>query len=239
MRKIMAIVSVGFRQILADPVYLMFLLGLPILMTWVMSFLPEEVYQMAVLGVLVMFVALNILTSSGGYIIEERQSGTWQRMLASTTTYWHIMIGYFIRLFFLAVGQSAILLLSGKYLFGAPWNHGYLDTMLVMLVYIFAMTGLGLFLAGFLRSQGQVQAAAMGVVMVGTMLGGIFFPVDDASFIIQRISSISPQSLAAHALMDILTTGASVSTVLTPLVWMLAIGGLLLVAGVFKLQTES
>lgn len=239
MRRTLAIVTVGVRQVLADPTYLMFLIALPVLMTWVMSFLPVDAYEMAILGVLVMFVALNIITSAGGYLLEERQSGTWMRIQASTTTYWQVMTGYFIRLFGMALAQSLLLLLSGKYLFGAPWNYGHLETMVVMSVYIFAMTGLGLFLAGFARSMGQVQAVAMIVVMVGTMLGGVFFPIDNASPVIQAIASVSPQSWAAGALKEILTAGAGLSSLAVPLLWMTAIGVGLLGLGIVKLSREG
>lgn len=241
MKKTLAIVMVGIRQMLADPVYIMFLFGLPILMTWVMSFLPVEggMYEMATLGVLVMFVALNIITSAGGYILEEKQNGTWNRILASSTSYWNIMAGYFIKIFFMAFMQAMILLLSSKYLFGAPWNQGYLEMIVVLIVYIFAMTGLGLFLAGFLKSQGQIQAVAMAVVMIGTMLGGVFFPIENPSTVIRVIASISPQSWAANALNEILTVGVSLSSLLTPLIWMVAIGMFLLIGGVVKLQMEG
>lgn len=239
MRRTMAIVTVGVRQMLADPVQMMFVLALPVLMTWVMSFLPVETYEMAILGVLVMFVALNIITSAGGYIIDEKQTGTWQRMLASTTSYWHIIAGYFIRLFAVAMAQSMILIFSGKYLFSAPWNYGYWDMAVVLAVYIFAMTGLGLFLAGFMKTQGQVQAVAMGVVMPGIMLGGVFFPIDNASPLIEFIATISPQSWAASALRDILTLGSSLSSLTAPMLWMAAIGTLLLLAGVVRLQMEG
>ncbi len=241
MKKTLAIVSVGIRQMLADPVYVMFLFAIPILMTWVMSFLPVDggMYEMAILGVLVMFVALNIITSAGGYILEEKQIGTWNRMLAGTTTYWHIMGAYFIKLFTMAVIQSLILVLSGKFLFGAPWNQGYLEMMVVLMVYIFAMTGLGLFLAGFLKSQGQIQAVAMGVVMIGTMLGGVFVPIEDPSTVIRLISSISPQGFAVNALKDILTAGAGLSSFATPLLVMGGVGMLFLIGGVIKLQMEG
>ncbi len=239
MRRTLAIVVVGVRQMLADPVQMMFILALPILMTWVMSFLPIDTYEMAILGVLVMFVALNIITSAGGYILDEKQNGTWQRIMASTTSYWHIIAGYFIRLFTVAMAQAMILIFSGKYLFGAPWNHGYWDMTVVLAVYIFAMTGLGLFLAGFMKSQGQVQAVAMGVVMPGTMLGGVFFPIDDASTIIRSIAAISPQSWAADALREILTAGVSISSLTAPLAWMGAIGLLLMVGGIVRLQMQA
>lgn len=236
MKKTLAITIVGIKQMLADPVHMMFLFGLPILMTWVMSYLPMEVYEMAILGVLVMFVALNIMTSAGGYILEEKQNGTWQRILTTTTSSWQIIGGYFIRLFLMALIQAMVLLFSGKFFFGAPWDHGYGRTVIVLIVYIFAMTGLGLFLAGFLKSQGQVQAVAMAVVMIGTMLGGVFFTIENPNFLIRFISRTSPQSWAANALKDILTTGAGLEALASPLLWMGGIGLILLIGGVLKLH---
>jgi len=240
MKQSLAIVSVGIRQMFADPMFIVFTLALPVMMTWAMSFLPKEagVYEMASLGVLVMFVALNLITSAGA-IIEEKEKGTWQRLVASPISYGQIMAGYFMKLFLLAWIQTLILLLSGKFLFGAPWNQGYLQMAVILTVYIFAMTGLGLFLAGLLKTQGQVQAVAMAVVMIGTMLGDVFFPIENASGIIKLITKISPQSWAAHALKDILTTGVSLDSLITPLVWMTGLGCVLLVAGVFKLKYDG
>lgn len=239
MRKIFAIVMVGIRQNLADPAYMMFALFMPIMMTWVMSFLPDEVYEMAILGVLVMFVGLNIITSAGGYMIDEKKNGTWQRILSGTTGHGHIMCAYFIRLFVTAKVQALILILSGKFLFGAPWDHGIFSIIAVLAVYIFAMTGLGLFLAGFLKTQGQVQAVSMGIVMIGTMLGGVFFPINNANAVIKLIARISPQSFAVYALRDIFTANATLSAFNSQLLWMLAAGALLLTAGVLRLKTES
>lgn len=237
MNKIWSIVSVGIRQMLADPMFVIFTLGLPILMTWAMSFLPREagVYEIASLGVLVMFIALSLMTSAA-VIIEEKEKGTWQRLMTTPTSYWQIMMGHFIKLFIVAWIQTIILLLSGKYLFGAPWEKGYFSMVIVLTVYIISMTGLGLFLAGFLKSQKQVQAVATGIVIIGTMLGNVFFPIENATGIIKIIGKISPQSWAAHALKDILTTGADITNLITPIIWMLSIGFILLAIGVLRIK---
>lgn len=240
MQKTMAIVTVGFRQMAADPMYVVFTLIMPLAMTWAMSFLPREegIYEMASLGVLVMFVALNLITSAGT-IIEERQKGTWQRILASPTSYSSIMAGLFIKLFIVAWIQTLLLLLFGKFLFNAPWNQGYLTMFVVLSAYIFSMTGLGLFLASILKSTGQVSAVATAIVMVGTMLGGVFFPIENPSVIIQSIMNLSPQSWAAHALKDILTVGVAMSDLIKPIFWLIAIGAVLLLAGVWKIKHEE
>lgn len=240
MKKSLAIARVGFRQMLADPMYIVFTLAMPLMMTWAMSFLPkvEGVYEMASLGVLVMFVALNLITSASA-IIEERQKGTWQRILTNPVSYSAIMGGYFIKLFVLAWVQALILLCSGKFLFSAPWNTGYGELAVVLTVYIFAMTGLGMFLASLLKTQAQVQAVATGIVMVGTMLGGVFFPIENPSGILKLIANLSPQSWAAHALRDILTQGVELASLLTPLCWMAGVGAVLLAAGTWRIKLEG
>lgn len=240
MKKSIAIARVGFRQMISDPMYMVFTLAMPLMMTWAMSFLPEVegVYEMASLGVLVMFVALNLITSAST-IIEERQRGTWQRILTSPVSYGTIMGGYFIKLFIVAWVQALILLLSGKFLFGAPWNTGYVELVVVLSVYIFAMTGLGLFLASLLKTQPQVQAVATGVVMVGTMLGGVFFPIQNPSGLLKLIGNLSPQSWAAHALRDILTQGVELASLVTPLCWMAAVGAVMLAAGTLRIKMEG
>lgn len=240
MKKSLSIARIGFQQMICDPMYIVFTLAMPLMMTWAMSFLPEAegVYEMASLGVLVMFVALNLITSASA-VIEERQTGTWQRILTSPVAYREIMGGYFIKLFIVAMVQALILLLSGKFLFGAPWNTGYGQLMVVLVVYIFAMTGLGLFLASFLKTQAQVQAVATGIVMAGTTLGGVFFPLENPSGILKLIATISPQSWAAHALRDILTVGVSMASLATPLLWMGAIGSLMLAVGTLRIRMEG
>ena len=94
---------------------------------------------MALLGVLVMFVALNLLT----YRPFRRNS----RDLAALTAVpplpcYHGRL--LTRFSLVAAAQALLLLLSGNF-FGAPWNQGYGELAVVLAVYIFAMTGLGLF----------------------------------------------------------------------------------------------
>lgn len=237
MRKALSVAATGFRQMIVDPMYIVFMLAMPIVMTWAMSFLPDAggIYEMASLGVLVMFVALNLITSASA-IIEERRSGTWQRILQSPTSYVTIMAGHFIKLFTVAWVQAFLLLASGKYLFGAPWNTGYAALAAVLTVYIFAMTGLGLFLASVLKTPGQVQAVSTGVVMVGTMLGDVFFPMENPSFVIGLISKLSPQGWAAHSLKDILTANAGLASQATPIAVMICSGLALFALGAHRIS---
>lgn len=237
MRKIYPLVMVGIRQYVKDPLYIMSFLGLPILMTWLMSFLPAQMAGLADSGVMVMFIGINLITSAGS-VLDERQNGTWARLLATPTTRWEIILGFLSKLVVMSWIQALILLLSGKYLFGAPWSFTIVEIATVLTAYIIAMTGLGLMLSGFLKTSQQVQIIATGIIMVGSMLSGAFIPVNHNSAIMVAISRISPQGWAARALNDIMAHNASLASVTGPVIWLLVLGGMFLAIGVYRMRFD-
>jgi ABC-2 type transport system permease protein len=237
MRKIYGLAAAGIRQYLKDPLYIMSFLGIPILMTWLMSFLPAQMAGLAGSGVMVMFIGINLITSAGS-ILDERQNGTWARLLATPTTRWEIVLGFLSKLVAMSWIQALILLLSGKFLFGAPWSFAMGEIAAVLTAYIVAMTGLGLMLSGFLKTSQQVQIIATGIIMVGSMLSGAFIPVNHSSAIMVAISRISPQGWAARALNDIMAHNASLASVAGPVLWLLVLGAIFLVIGVCRIRFD-
>jgi ABC-2 type transport system permease protein len=238
MRKIYNLTAIGIKQYLKDPLYMMSFVGIPILMTWLMSFLPVQMAGLAASGVMVMFIGINLITSAGS-ILEERHSGTWGRLLATPTTRLEIILGFLIKLFIMSWIQALVLLLAGKYLFGAPWSFAFLKIVCILTAYISAMTGLGLMLAGFLKSSQQVQIFATGIVMVGSMLSGAFIPVTSHSpAVMVMISRISPQGWAARALNDIMAHGAGLASVTGPVIWLLGLGCAFLIVGLYRIKFE-
>jgi ABC-2 type transport system permease protein len=237
MRKIYVLAIAGIRQYLKDPLYIMSFLGLPVLITWLMSFLPAQMAGLADSGVMVMFIGINLITSAGS-ILDEQQNGTWGRLLATPTTRGEIILGFLSKLFIMSWIQALILLLAGKFLFGAPWSFAFVKIAIVLTAYIMAMTGLGIMLSSFLKSSQQVQIIATGVIMVGSMLSGAFVPVNDNSAIMAAVSRISPQGWAARALNDIMAHRASLSSITGPVIWLVILGGIFLVIGVYRIRFD-
>ncbi len=238
MQKIVNLTAVGIKQYIKDPLYMMSFVGIPVLMTWLMSFLPTEMMGLADSGVMVMFVGINLIASAGS-IIEERNSGTWGRLLATPTARLEVILGFLVKLFIMSWIQALILLLAGKYLFGAPWSLAFPKIISILTAYIIAMTGLGLMLAGFLKSSQQVQIFSTGIVMVGSMLSGAFIPVTSKSpAVMVLISRISPPGWATRALNDIMAHGAGLASVAGPIMWLLGLGCAFLVVGLYRVKFE-
>jgi ABC-2 type transport system permease protein len=221
---------------LGDPLYVITALGMPVMMTWLMSFLPREMAGLAGGGVIVMFLGMNLILSASS-IIEERQNGTWARLLSSPVTRVEIMGGYLVKLFAVAWSQAAVLLLTGRYLFKAPWVHFTPAAFVVLASYILAMAGLGVLLSTILRTQQQIPAVASGIAVVGTMLSGVFFPAE-GNKIMTLVAKISPQGWAARGLNSIMAEGAGIATVQGPVTWMFALGLLFLAIGLTRVKFE-
>ena len=233
MQRVMTITWTGIKQMLKDPLFMMFFLAMPVMMTWLMGFLPREMAGLASSGVMVIFIGLNLINSAGT-ILEERQQGTWGRLLAAPAAAWEIYLGYVAKLFVMGWVQAILLLAAGRYLFGFPWR-GTIDLVWVLAAYILAMSGLGLLLAGFLRSHQQIPVVSTGLVMVGTMLGGVFFPVNTNSPVMVAIARISPQGWAARAINDLLSGGSDLAAVSGPILWLLGLGGIFMAVGIYRM----
>jgi ABC-2 type transport system permease protein len=235
-RKAISIARTGIAQMVGDPLFMVMYIGMPVMMTWIMSFLPREMAGLASSGVIVMFLGLNIVMSATS-IIEERQLGTWGRLLSSPVTGPEIMGGYLIKLFAVAWVQSAVLFLSARYLFKAPWSHLTPAAFAVLGSYILAMAGLGVLLATVLRTQQQAPAVATGISVVGTMLGGVFFPAE-GNAVMEAVSRVSPQGWAARGLNTVMAEGAGFASVGTPVLWMLGLGLVFLALGLARVKYE-
>ncbi|MFB9324627.1 ABC transporter permease [Paenibacillus aurantiacus] len=96
----------------------------------------------------------------------------------------------------------AVVLFS-KYVFNANWGDhlGYVFLLLFTEVLLAVSFGLGV---AFLFKGDAVNAVMMIFVQVASMIGGAYFPVDEASGVFGAIANISPLRWANEALMNLI-----------------------------------
>jgi len=223
-------------QMVRDPMYLVMSLGMPVLITWIMGFLPPNMAGLATGGVISMFLGLNLIMSAAS-VIEEKQTGTWRRLLAAPVARWEIVCGYLLKLLALAWAQAAVLLVSARYLFKVPWCHFTWAASTVLGSYILAMAGLGVLLSTVLKTYQQVPAVGTGISVAGTMLSGVFFPAE-GNKVMLLVSKVSPQGWAARCLDLTMGRGAGLSQVASPVLWMTLAGLGFLALGIARVRYE-
>jgi len=134
---------------------------------------PLVAFYAAGLGV--MFLLFSA-AGAGGALIEERESGTLDRLLATRITMGQLLAGKLAHLATLGVVQLAVMFAWGWLVFGLELP-GHVTGFLAMAVpTALACSAFGLVLAAVCRTRKQLVAASNLVILTISALGGSMFP---------------------------------------------------------------
>lgn len=134
---------------------------------------PTIAFYAAGLGV--MFLLFSA-TGAGGALIEEAESGTLDRILATRVSMTTLLLGKLVYLVLLAVAQLTLMFAWGALFFGVElWSHipGFLIMTFSTAV---ACAAFGLLLASICRSRMQLVALSNLSILLMSALGGSMFP---------------------------------------------------------------
>ena len=165
---------------------------------------PSIIYQTLVPAFMVMFAffLVNIMASS---FINERKLGTLRRLQASRITSVQLLWGKTLPFLLVSVGQSLLLFLSGKFLFGMSWGTYPLMLLPVVLTTSISATGLGLLLATIVRTESQVSSYSTFLVIVLAGISGCYMPRDWLPELMKNVSLATPHAWALIAYQELLT----------------------------------
>lgn len=122
----------------------------------------------------IMFLAFGV-TFGTRTILEEERSGTLGRLLTTPTSAVSILGGKLVSTFLMGLLQFGVLVGASAIIFGLSWGEPSAVTLL-SLVLVAAMTGLGMALAGVVRSEEQVNTWGVAVLLVFSAVSGNFMP---------------------------------------------------------------
>jgi ABC-2 type transport system permease protein len=134
---------------------------------------PLVAFYAAGLGV--MFLLFSA-AGAGGALIEERESGTLDRLLATRITMGQLLAGKLAHLATLGVVQLAVMFAWGWLVFGLELP-GHVTGFLAMAIpTALACSAFGLVLAAVCRTRKQLVAASNLVILTISAIGGSMFP---------------------------------------------------------------
>jgi ABC-2 type transport system permease protein len=134
---------------------------------------PLVAFYAAGLGV--MFLLFSA-AGAGGALIEERESGTLDRLLATRITMGELLAGKLAHLATLGVVQLAVMFVWGWLVFGLELP-GHVTGFLAMAIpTALACSAFGLVLAAVCRTRKQLVAASNLVILTISAVGGSMFP---------------------------------------------------------------
>lgn len=174
-------------------------------------------YRQSVPGILVMFIMMNLLIFGGVTVASERREGVLRRLLAQPVSSRQLVSGKIIGLIFLGAVQIAFLLTAGTLFFGLNIAGNLPWIILLMLVYAWVASAIGVFIGSIVTREDKVIAIAVLFSMVMAALGGCWWPLEVVPDNVRLAAYAFPTAWAMNGLHQLISFGGSLSDISTPL----------------------
>ena len=180
---------------------------------------PLVAFYAAGLGV--MFLLFSA-AGAGGALIEERESGTLDRLLSTRLTMSRLLAGKLAYLTSLGFVQLVVMFVWGWLVFGLELPSHLPGFLLMALPTALACSAFGLVLAAVCRTRKQLVAVSNLVILSISALGGSMFPRFLMPEGLKRVSLVAFNSWALEGFLDVFWREAPLAALLPEIAVLLA-----------------
>lgn len=159
-------------------------------------------------GFLIFFLCFVVIQGIRTFI-EEKENRTFFRLLSTPISYNKIMIGKVVSIFVYGAVQIVVLFIIGKLFFKVAWFNSLFSILVILGLYLFTIICMGLLFIPFVKDQRQLNTVSSLIIVVTSMMGGTFFPIDIGPELVKTIAQVTPQRWAIKSLLDIVANGSS------------------------------
>lgn len=176
-------------------------------------------------GVLAMNMAFSITALA---IAQEKELGTFEQTIVSPLTSLEIIIGKTIPALFIALFDVTFMIIGSVLLFKVPIEGSVLMLYISVFVFLLAMSGIGLSLSTVCKTQ---QQSVLGMCLLSAplmMLSGFMSPVENMSWLAQKIAMVNPLTYFFELLKGIFLRNIETVTIFENIVPLMFIAGVTL-----------
>lgn len=210
------------KEILRDPLTLLFGIVLPIIIMWLFSIMqknmPFDLYSIENLTPGVVVFSFSFITLFSGMLLGKDKSTSFlTRIFASPMTATDFIVGYTLPLLPIAILQIVMCFISA-FILDLPFNMNVIIAFIVLIIISFLYIGFGILLGTFLTDK-QVGGAFAIFVNLSAWLSGAWFELDMIGGTFKTISYLLP---FAHA-RDVTkaTLAGEYGNLVVPLLWVI------------------
>lgn len=186
-------------------------------------------------GMLVTF-GLASITAGAITLLLERQSGTLRRLMTAPLSRPAVMGGKLGGVMTAGVLQATILIAAGALFFGVDWGQSPVALVVMVLAFAFAVSGLGMAIAGLSRTYAQANALSQILTYSTAALGGAWWPIDIVPVWMQRLAQITPAYWAMQGFQDIIVRGEGLPAILPSAAVLTVMGVIFLTTGLSRFR---
>ncbi|MFP3323168.1 ABC transporter permease [Planococcus sp. SIMBA_160] len=190
-------------------------------------------------GMTLFFVIYTIMFSLVR-IVDEKRTGTWNRMIMSPVRKWQMYFGHLGFSFLIGFSQIALIFLLFRYAFGFELGDRFWLLIVIAACYTFAIVALGLLIISLISKPQQLSAVIPIVATGMAMVGGAFWPIElVTNEILLAAAKALPITYGLEALTSVAVYGNGLQSVMMPLAMLLGFGGICMAIAIRLLEWRS
>lgn len=187
-------------------------------------------------GFSIMFLMITLMMVTGVFL-DARKNGVWSRILTTPSSRFSIVGGYLLSFFLIGWFQFGSLMVLTSLIFGVSWGDVWAEIVLVSAL-LLSTVGLGLAIAGFVRTSEQQAAIGNLVIVSSCMLGGVFWPLEVVPKFMQNIAEFVPQTWAMRGFAEVVARGGGIPEIWGPVAILLGFAVVFLGLGISRIRYE-
>ena len=160
-------------------------------------------------GVIGVVLQISTTFATAMAVVRERERGTLEQLLVSPLSRWGLMLGKLLP--YLCIGSSMAFFLFAimRFVFSVPITGSLLALVVSTLVYVFALSSVGLLVSTRAENQMQALQMSMTLILPSVFFSGFIFPRETMPLIFQGVGAILPTTYFINLLRAIILRGAS------------------------------
>jgi ABC-2 type transport system permease protein len=140
-------------------------------------------------AVLSMLTCLVVTTQS---VARERELGTFDQLLISPLSPTEILIGKIIPGMIIGLAEGTLMLTVGTLILGVPFTGSLILYFLSLLIFVSAISGVGLFISSLSSTQQQAMLGTFIFMMPSVLLSGFATPIENMPDWLQPVTYLIP-----------------------------------------------
>jgi ABC-2 type transport system permease protein len=186
------------------------------------------------------FFSLFGLNAAAATILQEKEDGTFRRLLIAPIQRYALLGGKLLAQFILTLAQLLILFLFGYFVL--KMHIGSWPTIILLLIGAsFATTGLGILLVSVIKTRRQLNPIVTLVTLITAAIGGSWWPLFLEPMWMQQIAKLGIVAWAMEGLNNTMIYGKGFLVVLPDILGLLAYGAICFVIALrlFRFQENA
>jgi len=171
-----------------------------------------NIFDQAIPGYAVMFAMFTVLSAAGG-ILDEKERGTFKRLLIAPIPRWSLLGGKLLAQFLMGVLQVTMMFVFGALVCGVHLGNSLLGLLLITLATCWATTSLGILLVAVIKSRKQIHPITTLVILGSAAIGGSWFPLFLMPKAVQQVARITLVAWAMEGYNRLMILGGSLADV--------------------------